>query len=343
MSKWFKCFIVGIVTIILEIIAFSSYAGSTFTADVCSNSAVLDISNIEMVKRMPGDDGEFHYIYYAKAPVTVTITGSSIYEERILYKYNYKIKNNKLLTGSDDYAHVKFNKYYYKRCKSKWNLPSDDSETFDGTLNPPDLDEQFTGKLRFLSGNYATLTEPGIYVVGLTGVIIKNLSYSTTSPNVCYIYVTEDASSKTVLKTALPMKSKILLDGKEINSCVFNVDGSCYIKLLDFAKVLSGTTKHFNITRDYDKNCTKIESNKPLTDISSINNLSYLMETAMPTTEQTTSESITKVIVDNKEMNFSGYMISGYKYYKLRDLCKLLDISIGWDAKTKEVLLFTTK
>lgn len=117
-------------------------------------------------------------------------------------------------------------------------------------------------------GTKFTLTEAEIYYVygnygPLDGgvnckVIIEGTSSSTQQTPAETPVVTETISAKYT-------NSNVNVNGKATEFEAYNIDGSNYFKLRDFAKVVSGTEKQFDVTWDKDKQEINLISNKAYT------------------------------------------------------------------------------
>ena len=49
--------------------------------------------------------------------------------------------------------------------------------------------------------------------------------------------------------------------------------------------------------------------------------------------------STATVLIDGAEKPFTQYAIDGYTYFKLRDLGRVLNFGVGWDAATKTIMI----
>lgn len=129
--------------------------------------------------------------------------------------------------------------------------------------------------------------------------------------------------------------SKVLVNGIPINFEAYNIGGNNYFKIRDIAKVLSQTNSKFNVKWDSSKNAI---------------NLITAAEYEPVGGEMETSNIITVKIVKNTApiykngqlINMSAYNIGGNNYFKLRDIGKEIGFDVGFDNKTKSVLINTS-
>jgi hypothetical protein len=50
---------------------------------------------------------------------------------------------------------------------------------------------------------------------------------------------------------------------------------------------------------------------------------------------------MSKIYLDGREITLTAYNIGGNNYFKLRDVMKTFDISVGWDEATSTITLDT--
>ncbi len=102
------------------------------------------------------------------------------------------------------------------------------------------------------------LTNPGYYLV-LAGP-------EAAVPTQVYIQVVDSSAGETSGKSAtpaepkpasaIPTKSRVLVNGKEVAFGAYNIDGYNYFKLRDLAMALSGTVKFLHGVRRACEACT---------------------------------------------------------------------------------------
>ncbi len=131
-------------------------------------------------------------------------------------------------------------------------------------------------------------------------------------------------------------EAKTLVNGKKIDFEAYNIDGNNYFKLRDLAKVVSGTEKQFEIIWDQKKKAVNMLSHEAYTVVGG-----ELEKKEVKDEKATVSNSV--IYKDGKKAELKAYLIKGNNYFKLRDVAKAFDISIGWDNKTKTITVDTTK
>lgn len=126
---------------------------------------------------------------------------------------------------------------------------------------------------------------------------------------------------------AVPTKSKVLVNGKQVNVEAYGINGNNYFKLRDLAKLVSGTKKQFEVTWDGQKKAINLVSGKPYTVVGG--------ELAAGDGKQKTCTlNLSKVYRDGNEIYLRAYTINGNNYFKLRDVAKAFNIGITYDAAT---------
>ena len=127
---------------------------------------------------------------------------------------------------------------------------------------------------------------------------------------------------------------KIQLDGEEVQIPAYIIQGKNYVKLRDFAAILSKTNKKFDISFDKQKKAVVIESGK------SYNKTDKdLKENKEASAKAIFSEQI--VLLDNKEVKVQTANIMDNNYLPIRDLAELVGVKIDFNNEKKIVELKT--
>lgn len=135
--------------------------------------------------------------------------------------------------------------------------------------------------------------------------------------------------------TATPTGNSIYVDGKQVNGAAYMINSNNYFKLRDIAAMVNGSVKQFEVSWNQTKKRIDLTTNKAYTVVGG--------ELALPSaTAKTAKESTAAVYKDGTKAAYTGYTISDNNYYKLRDLCKDMDIGVKYDANTKRVDILTT-
>jgi len=136
--------------------------------------------------------------------------------------------------------------------------------------------------------------------------------------------------------SALVTDQKFDANGQSKNITIYNINNNNFFKLRDIAALCIGTDKAFSISYDAQTNCTTLTVGGTYTALPT--------DLAPPSgVNQTAVQSITNVIVNGKRVVLTSYNINGFNYYKLRDLCQVLDIRVTWNAETRTMGIDTTR
>lgn len=125
--------------------------------------------------------------------------------------------------------------------------------------------------------------------------------------------------------------SKVLVNGKLVSFEAYNIGGSNYFKLRDLALAVNGTEKNFEVSFDSAKNAINLLSVTAYTSVSG--ELAPATGAAIKSAKPTSS----KVYVDGQEAHLQAYNIGGNNYFKLRDLAKVFNIGVTWDAASSTI------
>ena len=135
---------------------------------------------------------------------------------------------------------------------------------------------------------------------------------------------------------ALPSAWSLNVNGGTLRGTdMYNIGGSNYLKIRDIAALLDGTDKQFNITVDgrtvnlipgaaYDARGDEMAAN--------------------PNAVQTkTSVTTFDFTLEGKPIELTAYMIAGSNYVKIRDVLRLFDVYVDYDASLREFYIDTAK
>lgn len=135
--------------------------------------------------------------------------------------------------------------------------------------------------------------------------------------------------------TATPTGNSIYVDGKQVNGAAYMINSNNYFKLRDIAAMVNNSAKQFEVSWNQAAKRIDLTTNKAYTVVGG--------ELALPSaTTKTAKESTAVVYKDGTKANYTGYTIADNNYYKLRDLCKDMDIGVKYDNATKRVDILTT-
>lgn len=191
-------------------------------------------------------------------------------------------------------------------------------------LLSPEEEEHFlkTGTLN----DWDDFKYPGLKEL-LTGTSSSNSS--STQPS-----YTNSNSSSTVA-TAQKSTTQVLVNDNLLNLDAYLINNNNYFKLRDFAYMVNGSEKQFNVSWDDTKKAISLTS---FTAYESQG--SELVTTSNTQSINVTSNSAT-LYKDGEQIDLSSYVINNNTYFKLRDLAKLFNIGIGFDNSTSTVSILT--
>lgn len=201
----------------------------------------------------------------------------------------------------------------------------------------------FTGKQQEFHEGYEgkqvkafSVLEPGEYFISF------NPRTATDSKNLGYLKIEGGEPTPIVdklptnEKVAKPTSSKVLVDNKSVDFEAYNIEGSNYFKLRDFAYAVIGTPKQFQVDWDAEKGAIDLISNSPYTPEGN--------ELVRGNGKEKSSViSKAKIYQDGKEISLEAYTIDGNNYFKLRDLADTFGIIVTWDKVTSTIGIETSK
>ena len=163
---------------------------------------------------------------------------------------------------------------------------------------------------------------------------IRDLGYS---PDTVHKVIAELRTLQApVQQDAIPSAWKLNVnDGALRGTDMYNILGSNYLKIRDIASLLDGTEKQFNITVDgrtvnlipgvaYEARGDEMKPNP----------------NAVKTKTAQTTYSFT---LNGKPIELTAYLIAGSNYVRIRDVLKLFDVFVDYNATLREFYIDTTK
>lgn len=122
-------------------------------------------------------------------------------------------------------------------------------------------------------------------------------------------------------------KSRILVDGKQIELEVYNINRNNYFKLRDIAQIVSGTSKQFDVFWNKSKNAIEMTSGNAYTPVGG--ELSRV-----DGKDKAAVSSKSNIFKDGQRIDLTAYAINSNNYFKLRDICRAFNIGVSWDGNT---------
>lgn len=135
---------------------------------------------------------------------------------------------------------------------------------------------------------------------------------------------------------AVPTKQTVYVNGTKVSFDAYNIGGANYFKLRDLAMALKDTSKKFSVTFDSATATVGIGMGGTYNPVGG----ELAAGSGKPAYTQISTH---KVVIDGKTVTPSAYNIGGANYFKLRDFMKLIDVYVGYDAKTNTVTIDTSK
>ena len=134
----------------------------------------------------------------------------------------------------------------------------------------------------------------------------------------------------------MPSAAKVLVNGKEMAFDAYTIGGNTYFKLRDVAAAVNGTAKSFNVTWNANAKAISLQGGTAYVAVGG-------ELAAGDGTAKQALPSAAPVYRGWMEYAMPAYTINGSTYFKLRDLCSLMDITVGWDDATKTITVDRTK
>ena len=135
--------------------------------------------------------------------------------------------------------------------------------------------------------------------------------------------------------SAYATPSTVLVNGEERAFEAYNISGSNYFKLRDFAAAISGTEKQFEVTWDNSAKIIALLSGQTYTPAG----------TEFAAGDGKTKNAVlsaSALLKDGETLKLTAYTINGSNYFKLRDLAKAFDIAVTWDSETATIGIDTS-
>ena len=136
-------------------------------------------------------------------------------------------------------------------------------------------------------------------------------------------------------KTAVVSSAHIVVDGTPVDAPAYVIEGSNYFKLRDLAVAFTGTDAAFDV--NWDGGARKVT----LTG-GAYTPVGGELEPLTGGT-QTATRATADVYVEDMPLVGKAYEIDGSHYFKLRDLCFLLGVSVEWDGGAQTIRIDTGK
>ncbi|MBR4953518.1 MAG: hypothetical protein IKZ30_03270, partial [Oscillospiraceae bacterium] len=128
--------------------------------------------------------------------------------------------------------------------------------------------------------------------------------------------------------TARRTDIRFQVNGEDVSVDLYNIKGNNYIKLRDFAALMTDTVKRFSAEWDSVSNTIFLQTGvkyEPIADDLQPGDGS----------DRNGIRSRASMLLDGQPVEVEVYNIGGYNYFKIRDLCTLFDIYALWNGDAR--------
>ncbi len=206
------------------------------------------------------------------------------------------------------------------------------------------VDDEYWGEVSYPAGAYATLSEPGYYLVWGSAPVVEGDSIviqivaegEAAAPAAPATPTPAPVELAPATVTAKPTASDVVVDGTSIAFEAYNINDNNFFKLRDLAAAVNGTSKNFEVTWDPEKNAINLLSERAYTVAGGE------LEVSDNVAAVAVKPTAAKLYLDGELLELVAYNINGNNYFKLRDLAQALDIGVTWDADAKKVGIDTS-
>ena len=126
-----------------------------------------------------------------------------------------------------------------------------------------------------------------------------------------------------------------MVDGTPVAAAAYEIEGNNYFKLRDLAVAFTGTKAAFDVAWDG-------EARKVTLTGGAYTPVGGELEPLTGGT-QTATRATADVYVDDMPLVGKAYEVGGNHYFKLRDLCFMLGVSVEWDNNAQTIVIDTSK
>jgi hypothetical protein len=137
--------------------------------------------------------------------------------------------------------------------------------------------------------------------------------------------------------TVNPTASTVLVDGKAVQFDAYLIGSFNFFKLRDLAMAINGSSKQADIGFDRTTDAITITRGRAYTPAGGE------LVAGDGTAKQARPNPTINISMDGIKVDIEAYMIGSNNFMKLRDVMKLLDVSVDFDRATGNIILDTTK
>lgn len=207
-------------------------------------------------------------------------------------------------------------------------------------IDAKDLDKYDVMFYTYLKGCTVNITKPGDYYICLRKPVVSGAAEAIVTVKEGDIPESEEVAEDKDNSDADNTEEQKLNDVEGVMSesisttvdhdhdsnlhlTVYKINDVNYYKLRDIAKLVSGTTKQFDVTWDNENKVVNLISNHKYTEVGG--------EFAkVDTIKKSAKVGTSKIKFDGKEINLNTYLIENNNFVKIDDIAKLIDFK-GWE------------
>ena len=134
----------------------------------------------------------------------------------------------------------------------------------------------------------------------------------------------------------LPTGSTLYVNGENITLRAYNIGGYNHFKLRDLAVVLSGTSGRFDVSWDVSTGFVHIFTGIPYQPIGGEMGLSDRAARMARVNYDL------QILKDGTSIELTAYLIDGSNFVRLRDVMRLINVSVTWDESNNAILIDTS-
>lgn len=130
---------------------------------------------------------------------------------------------------------------------------------------------------------------------------------------------------------------QVEIDGQAVQLAAYNINGNNYFKLRDLAYALNGGAKQFAVSFDAATLSINLIPGEAYTAVGGE------LAAVAAANELEVGESTHSLLLNQQPATARAYHINGNNYFLLRDIGRLLDFSVTWDAERQAVCIDTAR
>ncbi len=134
---------------------------------------------------------------------------------------------------------------------------------------------------------------------------------------------------------AVPTSQRLIVDGEEKDTEIYNIEGYNYFKLRDMAALLNGTGSQFGVTYDAERDTVVLSTGEAYESIGGeLEKGEDKSDTIVPSAQS--------IEIDGEKAELTAFNIGGYNFFKLRELGEALGFGVAYDEEA-DTMTVTSK